>query len=113
MLTNGVIRPVSALTLGTEAVIFEDGSTLQVDAPASMIVCTGDLTLENGSRLALDASLFNQSGDVVLATYAGALSGEFTSVTPLAPNWSLDYGAGNNSAITLVSPPKGTVMLIR
>ena len=41
------------------------------------------------------------STDLTIATYSGTLTGVFGAVTGLSANFTIDYGTGTNSAITL------------
>ncbi|MEX1089071.1 MAG: autotransporter-associated beta strand repeat-containing protein [Phycisphaeraceae bacterium] len=113
---------VGTLTVGSAGnarnVLFEDFSRLTIDlsgATSDRLVIIGDLTLSAG----LDHDLlFVGTADGVteytLATYTGTLTGTFKTVTNLPTGYTLDYGTGSNSAITLVKviPEPATLALL-
>lgn len=83
-----------------------DGTCLmQVnDTDADLLAITGDLTL--GVTSVLDVSGTVQPGTMyTLLSYTGQLTGTFGTEN-LPAGVSIDYGTGNDSAITLVYPPE-------
>jgi fibronectin-binding autotransporter adhesin len=81
---------------------------------ADRVTVDGNLTLDGASRLVLATNgSFSGYATVTLASYSGALTGAFGSVTNVPVGFTLDYGAGSNSVIQLYNLPRGAVMAIR
>ena len=82
---------------------------IEIDgAQSDLLNVTGDLDL-SGPASVLDVSASTPSGAYVIATYTGALTGTFATET-LPGGYSVDYGTGSNSQISLVPEP-GTLAL--
>ena len=100
---NGTIAPgtdVGTLTL-TDNVTMGADSHLAIElsgASADKLVVGGNLDLSNGELL--DVAGTGSGSSWIIATYAGTLMGVFDSVTP---GFMVDYGAGSNSQITLMT----------
>ena len=93
-------------------VVFADGSTFAVEIDAlgnsDILAIDGDLDLQAGSALTVTGPA--AAPFYVIATYTGTLTGTFDS--PVLPaGYSLDYGDGTDSQVTLVPEP-GTLALL-
>jgi subtilase-type serine protease len=73
-------------------------------ASADMLAVTGNIDLSALDNLNVTGSGTGSSW--IIATYTGTLSGTFDSVTS---GYSVDYGTGSNSQITLHTPGSGTI----
>lgn len=120
---NGYLAPgnsIGTLTVGSlgstnEATL--NGTFLaEVDTSglADLLTVQGNLIL-NGSTSVLsivDTGQLNTSQTYTIANYSGTLTGTFSS-NNLPPTWSVNYGTGTNSTITLVAVPEpGTLALL-
>jgi autotransporter-associated beta strand protein len=103
---NGTLAPgtsVGVLTVNGN-VAFGAGSRLAIElsgALADKIVVDGDLDLTTVGS-ALEVTGIGTGDSWVIATYTGGLSGNFDSITA---GYSVDYGTGANSQITLIVAP--------
>lgn len=88
---------IGTLTLNTGVQL--TGHYLVDVAPTSADAITigGNLTL--GGPITFTGAF--GTTDLTIATYSGTLTGTFGAVTGLNVNFAIDYGTGNNSAITL------------
>lgn len=122
--TNSALSPglTGPDTLTVSGSVTVAGSYLaDVDGalPASdRLTVASNLTL--GATSALIVTATNMSAIAAagfprftLASYGGILTGTFGSKSGIPANYTLSYGSGSNSAITLVGPGSGTVILAR
>jgi len=109
----------SAFTLGSGGTLAPGGSigtaafdsadldgTLDIEidgAQTDLLNVTGNLDLSGGTSI-LNVTANDPSGSYVIATYGGTLTGTF-NIETLPDGYSVDYGAGSNSQITLVPEP--------
>jgi fibronectin-binding autotransporter adhesin len=100
-------------SMGTNAVL-----SLEIDATsntADLLAINGNLDL-SGAFDAITFSLINGSSlsapSYTLATYTGTLTGTFDFETNLPSGYTIDYGSGANSAITLVPEPGSAAILL-
>jgi autotransporter-associated beta strand protein len=79
------------------------------------LVIQGDLNLSSSfdqlslSMLGGGSAAF---GDYVIASYTGTLTGTFDFVSNLPGNYTIDYGTGTNSVITLLVPEPGSAVML-
>ena len=107
-MNGSTVRPgnsVGDLTVGDA--VFDGGSTLFIDIinDISSSLLVGDMTIEEGTTLTLSivGSLLSPQ---TLVAYSGTLSGFFdTEDFALPDGWTLDYGTGSNSTISVVPEP--------
>lgn len=97
-------------TLSTGNTILSAGSTYAYEldgGAADTLVVDGNLTI-TGSTLAITQINSALGGVYTVASYTGTRTGNFASVTlngsPLPAGWSVNYGTGTNSEITLTVP---------
>lgn len=89
------------------------GLTLNTaNAAAPRLTVNGNLDI-SGAKLALAGSVPANRPTYVLASYSGTLSGTFTTITGLPPNYSVSYGSGSNGQIILRPPAGGSMVLIQ
>jgi len=109
---NGTIAPgTAASTIGklTMTAGLTDNGTYTDDINAAglsdLLAVTGNLNL--GAASILDVNVLDSaSGNpYTIATYTGTLSGTFNS-TILPPGYSVNYGTGSNSSITIAIVPE-------
>jgi autotransporter-associated beta strand protein len=105
---SGTLAPGVGATPGTLTatgnVTDSPGAIWNIDlsgASADKLVVGGALTLAGDT---LNISGVGSGGNWVIATYTGTLSGTFGTITP---GFSVNYGTGTNSQITLTSPGVG------
>jgi len=113
---GGFMKPGSDTTTATIAlnnnVTFNDGSYYIVaidDAnnTSSKLTINGNLSLNGTDTLVLN--LLNSTpttNSFVIATYSGTLTGTFSADLSGVPGYTIDYGTGTNSAITLMPVPE-------
>jgi hypothetical protein len=100
---NGTIAPgnaIGTLTLSGDVTMAAD-SRLAIElsgTTADRLVVGGDLDLSSVELL--DVAGTGSGSSWIIATYGGALTGVFDNVTP---GYTVDYGAGSNSQITLMA----------
>lgn len=108
-----VVEATGTLAPGTSAGTFTAGDTTisgsyayEIDGAAGdTLVVNGNLSL-TGATLAITELNPGTAGSYVVAQYSGSLTGTF-AVTGLPGGWSIDYGTGTNSQITLINPGGG------
>ncbi len=107
-----VVDAAATLAPGASAGTFTAGDTTlggtylyEIDgATGDSLVVNGNLDLTGGT-LAITELAPGTAATYVVATYTGTLTGNpFTSVVGLPAGWSIDYGTGSNSQITLTNP---------
>jgi len=110
---NGTIAPgtsgVGTLNIGTASlngnVTDNSPSAWAIDlsgTSSDLLAVNGNITLSGGDSL--NVSGIGSGSSWIIASYIGTLTGTFGSVTP---GYSLDYGTGTNSVITLHIPGSG------
>jgi fibronectin-binding autotransporter adhesin len=72
----------------------------------------GNLALGTGTALNINVIDSASGSTYTIATYDGTLTGTFAEVNSLPPGYSIDYGTGNDSAITLVVPEPTTLSVL-
>ncbi|WP_193212572.1 beta strand repeat-containing protein [Luteolibacter marinus] len=99
----------SAGTFSTVNTTLSAGSTYEYEidgAFSDLLVAEGDLVI-TGSTLEITELSPALGSSFVVATYLGSLTGTFSSVTfnggALPAGWSIDYGTGANSEITITN----------
>jgi fibronectin-binding autotransporter adhesin len=104
---SGTIAP--GLSIGTLTVVgnvsMASNSHLAIEldgAAADKLVVGGNLNLSSVDYL--DVTGIGIGPGWVIATYAGMLTGTFNNITP---GYTVNYGSGTNSQITLIAPPSG------
>jgi autotransporter-associated beta strand protein len=117
---NGRLSPgnsIGTLTVGspgsTNDVTFNSGSFFDVElgaAQADKLAVFGNLTLSGSPTLNLLGTADGVT-NYVIATYTGALTGTFAPPT-LPSGYTIDYGTGSNSAITLLVPEPASLSLL-
>lgn len=107
-----------SLTVLDSTVLFERGLVLNgelvVDTDAmpegrNVITVDGDLNLGAASRLVISG---NAQEDVTIR-YTGNLTGGFLTKASVDSSYSVAYGSGNDSQITLRYAPPGTRLIVR
>jgi hypothetical protein len=104
---NGTIAPGSGVgSFGvTGNVTDAAGSNWAIElsgASADLLNVTGNIDLSAADTLNITG--IGSGASWVIATYTGSLAGTFDAVTP---GYSVDYGTGTNSQITLHTPGSG------
>jgi fibronectin-binding autotransporter adhesin len=102
---GGTLAPgfgVGTLTVGDITI---DGA-LEIETTGTavndLLTIGGNLTLGSTSILRLPAGNIFGTTNITIATYSGALTGTFSSITGLIPEFSVNYGTGSNSIIQLI-----------
>lgn len=110
--------PESTGKLSTKALTLDHGAIYHADVNsgtggADQLSVDGNLTISPSAKLEVkDLGNASLKGPLVIATYSGKLSGKFADrdqgavITAGSNRWILDYGSGNNSAITLKAAAK-------
>ncbi|MHB1156720.1 MAG: autotransporter-associated beta strand repeat-containing protein [Phycisphaerales bacterium] len=115
---NGDLAPGASIgTLTVDSANFGTGGKLDIElAPGSsdLLAVTGNLDITNATLNLL--GLADNVSNYVIATYGsltvnGGTNG-FFNVTGLPVGYSIDYGAGTNSQITLLIPEPATLGLM-
>jgi autotransporter-associated beta strand protein len=86
---------------------------VETDGTSDLLAVTGDLTLGVASVLNVvdTLKLVTAMAPYTIATYTGTLTGSFNSTNLPTPQWSVNYGTGSNSAITLIPEPATMALL--
>jgi autotransporter-associated beta strand protein len=104
---NGALAPGASVgTLTTNGVTFGTNGIFDVEIDAltntaDRLIVNGNLNLSGASdllRLSLAGGTLPLAGPLTIATYTGALTGTFNLDNA---NFSINYGTGTNSAITI------------
>lgn len=106
-----VVDATATLAPGTSAGTLTAGDTTIAgtyayeidDATGDSLVVNGNLDI-TGATLAITELTPGTAATYVVASYSGTLTGTFGSVTGLPAGYTLDYGTGSNSQITLTNP---------
>jgi hypothetical protein len=77
------------------------GYAVDINGAASDSVAAVDLNLGGSSLLSLNPVNPLLNTPYTIATYSGTLSGTFSNAGALPAGWSVDYGTGSDSAITV------------
>jgi hypothetical protein len=82
-----------------------DGTlAIEIDGvQTDLLNVNGNLDLSGGASV-LDVAAVNETGAYTIATYTGTLTGTFATEN-LPSGYSVDYGSGSNSQISLVPEP--------
>ncbi len=104
---------IGTLTINGDVIIGDYGVlSIEVSgAQSDLLVVDGDLNL---SSLLNSLEIFGTlaGGEYIIASYSGSLTGEFANLPILPSGYTLDYGTGFNSFITLAIPePTSLAML--
>jgi hypothetical protein len=75
------------------------------------LTVTGNLNLGTGTTLNVNVLDSTSGGAYTIATYTGTLTGTFAT-TNLPAGYSINYGSGTDSAITLVVPEPASLSLL-
>ncbi len=107
---NGTVKPGDAamgtLTIDPASMVFSAGSTLSIDAvgaSSDLLAVDGTLNL-SGTGDTLDFVGTPTAGLYTIVTYSGTLTGTFANLNLLG--YSINYGTGSNSSITLSRVPE-------
>jgi fibronectin-binding autotransporter adhesin len=105
---NGTVNPGASVgTLNVNGnTIMGANSHLAIElsgASADKLAITGNLDLSALANL-LDVTGVGTGSSWVIATYTGTLTGTFETITP---GYSVDYGSGSNSQVTLMAAAVG------
>jgi hypothetical protein len=106
---NGTLAPGNdglGTFTATGGVTFGAGSRLAIDlsnTAADKLAVTGNLNLSTPTDF-LDVGGSGSGTSWIIASYTGTLTGTFNTVTP---GYSVNYGTGSNSQITLSIVPTG------
>lgn len=106
--TIGTLTFAAGLNLGSTGTYLAD---LNLAGQSDMLSVTGNLNLGGAT---LDANVLDATsgGTYTIATYTGTLTGTFGSLD-LPAGYSVNYGTGINSAITLMVPePDAMIALV-
>ncbi len=105
---NGTLAPGASVgALATGNVTMGAASHLAIEllgATADLLAITGDLDLSAAGEF-LDVTGAGTGSSWIIATYTGSLTGIFDNITA---GYSVDYGTGTNSLVTLNLIPPGT-----
>lgn len=95
---------IGTLTIGGNVTMNTNSHlAIELDGGTSdKLVVGGNLNLSSVDFL--DVSGIGSGPGWVIATYGGTLTGTFNNITP---GYTLNYGTGTNSQITLIAPPSG------
>lgn len=107
---------IGTLTVNAgDGVILGDHGNLAIElagASADQLRVGGNLDLQSTlDRLTISGTADGVTS-YVIATYGGALNGTFASITNMPANYTIDYGTGFNSQITLAVPEPGSMALL-
>jgi hypothetical protein len=111
-LNTGTLIDAGALTIAGD-LNFQSGEFRVVGTGSSItsVSIAGNLALDGDPTLVVAGSL--TAGPYTIASYGGTLSGQFTSMN-IPPGYTVNYGTGSNSAITLsVVPEPSTATLLK
>ncbi|MCE9613878.1 MAG: autotransporter-associated beta strand repeat-containing protein [Lentisphaerae bacterium] len=115
MTVAGTVRPGHGIgTLSVGAATFSGGGTLAVELSGTTndtLVVNGDFDISAGTLTVTGGAVGRT--EYTIARYTGTLTGTFATVTGLPvtyASYAVDYGTGSNSAITLIPPPRGTIV---
>jgi fibronectin-binding autotransporter adhesin len=117
---GGIIAPgATASSIGTltaSAGVTFTGATAAYDddinaAGLSDLLATTNLNLGTTSTLNVNVLDSTSGSPYTIATYSGTLTGTFAT-TNLPAGYSIDYGTGTNSSITLIVPEPASVGLL-
>ena len=99
----------NTLILGSESLFRVD---IGAAGLSDRVLLSGSLVIDPGVTLELLAlpGAFDGSRYTLLS-YSGTLTGTFTNVSGLPSSYSLDYGTGTNSAITVIPEPASSVLV--
>ena len=114
-ITGGTLSPgngassTATMTLNNSVMLNSSAFVLNIDgATSDQLTINGALDLSSGNDT-LTLSILNpgSSSSYTIATYTGVLTGTFADISTLtAAGYTIDYGTGSNSAITVVAVPE-------
>jgi fibronectin-binding autotransporter adhesin len=108
--------PTGTLTITNSSCTIKGTLAITVDGSQSPAVST--LAVDPARTLTISNATLNVSvagspgGSLVIATY-GTLAGEFAVTNGLEDGWSIDYAHDGGTGIALLSPPAGSVFIVR
>jgi fibronectin-binding autotransporter adhesin len=117
---NGTIAPGD--NTGIDTLTLTDGLTLgaasgtydeDIDAAglSDLLAVTGNITLGAADTLNVNVLDSISGQNYTIATYTGTLSGTFAT-TDLPPGYSVNYGTGSDSSITIVVPEPASLSIL-
>ena len=111
---DGKLSPGNSIdTLTAGDTTFSAGSVFEVELGSGV----SDLLAINGNLTLADGALLNLLGTAdgvtsyIIASYTGTLSGTFSNPT-LPVGYSIDYGSGSNSQISLLVPEPASLAML-
>jgi hypothetical protein len=117
---NGTIAPGDAsaidtltltdgLTLGAASGMYDDD--VNAAGMSDLLAVTGNITLGAADALNVNVLDSTSGANYTIATYTGTLSGTFAT-TDLPPGYSINYGTGSDSSITIVVPEPASLGIL-
>lgn len=107
--TIGTLTLNSGLTLGSAGGIYSDD--INSAGASDLLAITGNLTINSADSLMVNVLDSASGGNYTIATYTGTLTGTFGTVN-LPAGYSINYGTGSNSAITLNVPEPASAAIL-
>ncbi len=104
----GTLSLSSGINFGASGVYNDD---INAADQSDLLAVTGNLTL--GATDTLNVNVLDSTSGLnyTIATYTGTLAGTFAA-TSLPAGYSINYGTGSNSSITLVVPEPASVGIL-
>jgi autotransporter-associated beta strand protein len=106
--TAGTLAFLSGLSF-TGASAAYDCDLQNAGSASDVLNVTGNLALGTGTTLNLNVIDSTSGSTYTIANYLGTLTGTCAAVNDLPQGYSIDYGTGSDSAITLVVPEPTSV----
>jgi hypothetical protein len=107
--TIGTLNFLGGLTMTGNSAAYD--ADVDNAGSSDLLAVTGNLDLGTGSTLNVNVLDSTSGLPYTIATYSGTLAGTFASLN-LPAGYSVDYGTGSNSEITLIVPEPGSVAML-
>lgn len=101
--TIGTLSFLAGLTFSGSSAAFDDN--IDMAGQSGELAVTGNLALGTGTTLNVSVLDSTSGSPYTIATYSGTLTGTFAAAN-LPAGYSVNYGTGSDSAITLVEVPE-------
>ena len=105
----GTLSALSGLSFSGSSAAFD--ADVDAAGQSDELAVTGNLDLGTGTTLNVNVLDSLSGGTYTIATYTGTLTGTFAA-TNLPNGYSIEYGTGTDSAITLVVPEPASAGLV-
>jgi hypothetical protein len=107
--TIGTLSELSGLSFAGSSAAFN--ADVNAAGQSDELAVTGNLDLGTGTTLNVNVLDSVSDGTYTIATYSGTLNGTFATAN-LPAGYSVNYGTGTNSTITLVVPEPASLGLV-